>query len=288
MLNIYTILLSKFEEKEHYIQRYCNFIEYCKKTNINLVKKSKANPNGVYLECHHILPKAKDAFPEYSSFKEYPSNMIYLTARQHYIAHWILWKICGRSQIAAFFRMCNKGSGNQERIYLVNSKTYEKIREEFSKKVSKQMSENNPSTKESTKEKRRKQTHLQSPEVKRKAIETNKNKRMGKVNVMINETGIYALVPKEEYNNNKRLYTHPSKGKETSDRQKLAVSNSNKRRKNNIDGLLKHNEKIKIKCRIDGIEYDSISKAEKEFPNINIRYKLYSDKEKYKNYEILK
>lgn len=67
----------------HYLVRYIVFIQSCMNTN--------DYTKGRYEE-HHICPKAKDMFPQYSSFKKNPWNMAKLTPRQHFIAHWILAK----------------------------------------------------------------------------------------------------------------------------------------------------------------------------------------------------
>lgn len=57
---------------------------------------------------HHILPKAKDMFPEYKSLKTFSWNGVHLTPREHFIAHWMLSKIFpGTSQTRAFYHMTN-------------------------------------------------------------------------------------------------------------------------------------------------------------------------------------
>jgi hypothetical protein len=57
---------------------------------------------------HHILPKAKDMFPEYKLLKVFPWNGVHLTPREHFLAHWMLSKIFpGTSQTRAFYHMTN-------------------------------------------------------------------------------------------------------------------------------------------------------------------------------------
>jgi ribosomal protein L37AE/L43A len=125
LMDIYSILSSK-PHKPHYLKRYHNFIIYCSSKNDNLDKN-------VYTEKHHICPKANSLFPEYSSFKEYPKNIIALTGRQHYIAHLILAKAYGGSMWLALDRMTHfSGSHSEHRNFFVSSKIYEKIREEKS------------------------------------------------------------------------------------------------------------------------------------------------------------
>ena len=100
-MNIAQILFSK-PHNAHYLVRYLRFINYCEEVNESL-------SDDVYVEQHHICPKASDLFPEYVNFKEYPWNMIALTARQHIIAHVLLWKAYPTiaSQCAAIHYICN-------------------------------------------------------------------------------------------------------------------------------------------------------------------------------------
>jgi len=102
-------ILFERSKNIHMIKRYINFIE------------SIANRNKIGHK-HHILPKAKDMFPEYKNFDDYPWNGIVLSLREHFIAHWMLSKIFpGSSQSLAFYYMCNKTLNK-------NSKEYEKCK----------------------------------------------------------------------------------------------------------------------------------------------------------------
>jgi hypothetical protein len=65
----------------HYLKRYLKFIEAC--TNATL-------PDGEYTEHHHICPSSM--FPEYRNLRLNPWNDAVLSARQHFIAHWMLAK----------------------------------------------------------------------------------------------------------------------------------------------------------------------------------------------------
>ncbi len=113
-MSIYDILSTK-THNEHYLKRYIEFIKKCQLRKL---------PENYYVEKHHICPKASDLFPEYASFKQHPWNKIILTAREHFIAHWMLWKSFGKSQCFAFYSM-----KHQNNISL-NSKVYAKLREE--------------------------------------------------------------------------------------------------------------------------------------------------------------
>lgn len=106
---IYNILSSKPHNK-HFLRRYVKMIE-----NIS----SKGARDLTYSEKHHICPKAIDLFPEYRDLKINKWNLIHLTAREHFVLHWLLFKVYGGSQAKAFFAMC---CFNKQRL---NSKSYE-------------------------------------------------------------------------------------------------------------------------------------------------------------------
>ena len=82
-----------------------------------------------YCEVHHIVPRSLGG----SNDKD---NLISLTPRQHYIAHWMLWKACGGVAGRSFFMMSNLGKYGK-----VNSTTYAQARETYSEQVKKQMAE---------------------------------------------------------------------------------------------------------------------------------------------------
>ena len=120
---IYSILASK-KHNEHHLNRYVKFIRNCMIKNKNFCG---------YTENHHIIPKAKSLFPEYTCFKTHPWNCAILTARQHFIAHMILRKVYYWSKSAnhAAWRMannknCENKEGNDKKI---TSRQYQLIKE---------------------------------------------------------------------------------------------------------------------------------------------------------------
>lgn len=76
--------LRMFSHNNLYLIRYVRFIQACLISNIGYIG---------YTEKHHVLPKAKWLFPQYSNFQLHPWNCARLTPRQHFIAHWILSKV---------------------------------------------------------------------------------------------------------------------------------------------------------------------------------------------------
>jgi hypothetical protein len=78
---------------------------------------------GGYFENHHIIPKSKGG----DSSRD---NLVLLTAREHFLAHWLLWRIYrDRSSALAFHKMISNNK-YQKRSY--SSRGYEEARLAFS------------------------------------------------------------------------------------------------------------------------------------------------------------
>lgn len=86
---------------QHYLNRYNRFIDVLKTQNII-----------GYSEKHHIIPKSLGGV-------DTADNLVSLTARQHYVAHWMLWKIYGGVMTTAF----NYMNGIKRYGTRLNSKT---------------------------------------------------------------------------------------------------------------------------------------------------------------------
>lgn len=130
-MTIYSILESK-PHNSHYLTRYFKFILAC-------TEKNKSMNNNVYVERHHFCPKAKDLFPEYSSFSKHPWNEIKLTADQHFVAHRLLWKSYPSSSMGyVFLCFCQSisTSKQQRTTRRITNKTYKDLKIEDSKRKS--------------------------------------------------------------------------------------------------------------------------------------------------------
>jgi len=112
-----------------------------------LVEKAKSrgldkSSVGYYTEIHHIIPRCMGGGDE-------PSNLVMFKAREHFLAHMLLWKAYPEevSLMRAAHMMSSRwvnetvgGSGAG-----VNSKVYSKLREEYAEAVREQVSgEGNP------------------------------------------------------------------------------------------------------------------------------------------------
>jgi hypothetical protein len=86
---------------------YDDIIENAKSKNRKKLRKN--NPNYVYYEKHHIIPKCLNGNDE-------KHNLILLTGREHYICHKLLTYIYkdNRSIACAFFRMTFDKKGNRK------------------------------------------------------------------------------------------------------------------------------------------------------------------------------
>ena len=83
-----------------------------------LLNRNKKDGN--YYENHHIIMKSMGGTND-------PENLVLLTAREHFIAHWLLWRIHRNKQTAfAFFAMCCWENGR--RYVNISSRTYEESR----------------------------------------------------------------------------------------------------------------------------------------------------------------
>lgn len=120
-------LLKSKSHNHHHLNRYIRFIDSCKIKNLDL-------PFNTYFETHHILPKAKDMFYEYKDLRKYNWNAIKLTARQHIIAHIMLWKVYGGRQFLPLYYMIINNTNTEKRketikIYNVRSKLVSVLKE---------------------------------------------------------------------------------------------------------------------------------------------------------------
>lgn len=94
-----------------------------KKSERILLKK-----RGNYFEGHHIIPKSKGGTGN-SNRPKNNQNIVLLTAREHFLAHWILWRIYqDRSTSLAFHKML---STNNHQNRIISSRGYEEARESF-------------------------------------------------------------------------------------------------------------------------------------------------------------
>jgi len=84
MLNLTYKKLLQDKVTRGSLEEYFSLIESA--LSENRTRKRKTDPNYIYYECHHILPRS--LFPELIEAKD---NKVLLTAREHFIAHKLLF-----------------------------------------------------------------------------------------------------------------------------------------------------------------------------------------------------
>ena len=100
----------------------------------NLIEKAtKRLSLSGYVEHHHIIPRSVGG-------SDHLSNLVTLTAREHFIAHLLLAKIYGGPLIYAAYAMCYQYNRYQERSHRINSYTYEHLKKKAAKLLSYQAS----------------------------------------------------------------------------------------------------------------------------------------------------
>jgi hypothetical protein len=88
----------------------------------------KLKKEGEYFEGHHIIPKCKGGLGN-SNRPKNNTNIVLLTAREHFLAHWLLWRIYRDRQMALAFSRMLFTTNKTKRIS--SSRGYTEAREAF-------------------------------------------------------------------------------------------------------------------------------------------------------------
>lgn len=91
-------------------------------------ERLKDRKNGIYFEGHHIIPKCKGGEGNSTRPKNHP-NIVLLTSREHFLAHWLLWLIYKDRQMALAFHKMMSINKNMDRVK--SSRGYEETRQAF-------------------------------------------------------------------------------------------------------------------------------------------------------------
>ena len=97
------------------IKRYCTLIRYFRTITFD-----------GYSENHHIIPKSMGG----DDSKE---NLIRVSARVHFILHWLLWKSFKNREMSFAFHVMLFGDPNNTRYSRLNSKTYSALMQDCRK-----------------------------------------------------------------------------------------------------------------------------------------------------------
>ena len=99
-------------------------------------RRRNKREQGAYYEKHHIIPKSLGGTND-------KSNLAMLTAREHFICHWLLVKMHEPNTDArikmmhALWRMQSTADGNR----YINARAYDALRKEYSKTIGRSMSD---------------------------------------------------------------------------------------------------------------------------------------------------
>jgi NUMOD3 motif len=105
--------LKLIENKDVLVEEYNNLINYAKFRIID---------NNIYFEKHHIIPKSMNG-------NDTKDNIVCLLPEEHFIAHYLLWKIHDNMQMAgAFMLMCRLKRNKQ--IFEIEPNEYKILKEE--------------------------------------------------------------------------------------------------------------------------------------------------------------
>ena len=85
-------------------ERYMNYKKVYKDLMHN--RKYHQEITDGYFEIHHMMPKSLGG-------DNGEDNLVKLTAREHFIAHWLLWKMFGHEQASAFMAMTRRSKGQK-------------------------------------------------------------------------------------------------------------------------------------------------------------------------------
>jgi len=113
----------------NYRHIYLNIIFRAQNDYLSRLKLKK---HGMYFEKHHVLPRSLGG-------KNIASNIVLLTGREHFICHWLLFKMFNKGTIERskmlFALWCMKSIERGHTGRYINARTYEYIRAEFASMV---------------------------------------------------------------------------------------------------------------------------------------------------------
>lgn len=122
-LFFYLNFLYRTNEHKYHMNKYSNWYN-------DIINRAKTRTLDGYKERHHIVPRSLGG----DDSKE---NMVDLTAREHFICHWLLVKMhsgIARGKMINAIVMMKAAADHQDRYF--NSRVYEKLREEYRQYIS--------------------------------------------------------------------------------------------------------------------------------------------------------
>ena len=97
----------------------------------NIIDRARTRTLSSYKESHHIIPKSLGGDNDLS-------NLVHLTAREHFICHLLLTKMVEstyKNKMVYALWMMIKGNKNQKRSNRISSSIYSKLKEDYANSV---------------------------------------------------------------------------------------------------------------------------------------------------------
>lgn len=140
-----------------------------------IIERAKTRELEGYVEKHHVIPRCIGGGNE-------RSNIVELTAREHFLCHWLLHEIYPTNNKLAFcfWGMCNQKNQYQKERYTPNNRLYEyakKINSHFSSITQKGKKKNIESIKKMVETRKKNGSYEQTDEHKIKNGLANKGKK---------------------------------------------------------------------------------------------------------------
>ena len=109
----------------NYSKIYNNLVLSClnKRGVSSSIHSAKGKCRGLGLHIHHITPKCMGG-------SDKGDNLVIFTPREHFVAHWLLWKIHGKTMAPAFKIMLATSKKNGVRV---TSRVYQSLHADFLK-----------------------------------------------------------------------------------------------------------------------------------------------------------
>ena len=110
-----------------YKKNYYDYIAYVK--TLGRKRSGTHSKNYIYYEVHHIIPRCFGGEGEKREWKTHP-NLVLLTAREHYLAHYLLWKMYPNNKkiFLGFEMMQWYNNETKEKHKIICSKQVERLK----------------------------------------------------------------------------------------------------------------------------------------------------------------
>lgn len=217
----------------------------------DIIHKRINNPAQGYTETHHILPKSMGGSDE-------KSNLVVLSAREHFICHWLLYKIHKTQAMAcAWNMMCNDNGNAMGMRY--TSHAFKYAREAHAKALS-VANIGNTYAKGKVFSEKHKKAISESLKGRPKSKQHKENLSKARAGKKLSASHVAKIKERMSGDSN------PNAGKKHS---KDSLAKMSKNRKGKCTGK-NHGKARKVLCVTTGVVYDTITEARKATGAVHI------------------